>query len=110
VEKQLETLDGGVKKMETIPSELMTRELEEKRMKIVQAKVIKSMEHKQLRDEKAKGEALIQAGRGAQIVVQKVIYPGCKVEIAGMPMLLRETAKHVKFLVKDGNVQASLLY
>jgi hypothetical protein len=110
VEKQLETLDGGVKKMEAIPPELMTKELEEKRMKIVQAKVIKSMEHKQLRDEKAKGEALIQAGRGAQIVVQKVIYPGCKVEIAGMPMLLRETAKHVKFLVKDGNVQASLLY
>jgi hypothetical protein len=110
VEKQLELLDGGVKKMDSIPPELLSKELEEKRMKIVQAKVIKSMEHKQLRDEKAMGEALIQAGRDAQIVVQRTIYPGCKVEIAGMTMPVREIAKHVKFLVKDGNVQASLLY
>ena len=79
-------------------------------MKIIQAKVIKSMEHKQLRDEKAMNDALIHSGRNAQIVVQKSIQPGCRVEIAGMCVRIEQPLKHVKFVVRDGKIEASLLY
>lgn len=110
VEEQLELLTKAVKNMENVPPGNLSKEMEDKRMKIVQAKVIKSREHKQLRDEKAMSDALIRSGKEARIVVQKVIYPGCRVEIAGMGMIVRETIRHVKFVVGDGKIEAALLY
>ena len=110
VEEQLQLLTKAVKSMESIPLGTLSKEGEDKRMKIIQAKVIKSMEHKQLRDEKAMNDALIRSGKNAQIVVQKSIQPGCRVEIAGMSFHLKEALKHVKFAVKDGKIEASLLY
>lgn len=110
VEGQLELLTKTVKSLEHIQPGTLSKEGEDKRMKIIQAKVIKSMEHKQLRDEKAMSDALIRSGRNAQIVVQKAIQPGCRVEIAGMAIQVKEPLKHVKFVLRDGNVEASLLY
>lgn len=110
VKEQLEVLSNAVKRMENLTPDNMPEDAEEQRMKIVQAKVIKSVEYKRLQDEKAKIEALIRSGKDAQIIIQKVIQPGCRVEIAGMSMQVRETLKHVKFVVRDGRIEASLLY
>lgn len=110
VEEQLKLLTRAVKNMENIHPGSLSKEAEDRRMKIIQAKVIKSMEYKQLRDEKAMSDALIRSGQGAQIVVQKVICPGCRVQIAGFSVQLKESLKHVKFAVKDGNIEAALLY
>lgn len=110
VEEQLELLAKAVKSLENIPPGTLSKEGEEKCMKIIQAKVIKSMEHKQLRDEKAMSDALIRSGRDAQIIVQKTIQPGCRVEIAGMAIQVKEPLRHVKFVLRDGNIEASLLY
>lgn len=110
VKEQLEVLSNAVKRMENLTPDNMPEDAEEQRMKIVQAKVIKSVEYKRLQDEKAKIEALVRSGKDAQIIIQKVIQPGCRVEIAGMSMQVRETLKHVKFVVRDGRIEASLLY
>lgn len=110
VEEQLELLTKAVKSMENLQPGSFSKEAEDRRMKIIQAKVIKSMEYKQLRDEKAMGDALICSGKDAQILVQKTICPGCRVEIAGLSIQLKESLKHVKFVVRDGNIEASLLY
>ena len=110
VEEQLKLLTRAVKSMENMMPGTVSKEAEDRRMKIIQAKVIKSMEHKQLRDEKAKTDALIQSGKNAHIQVQKTIWPGCQVEIAGLSIRVKEQLKHVKFTVKGGRIEASLLY
>lgn len=109
-EKYLQLASDTVKKFESIAPGSLSKEGEEKRLQIIQSKVIKTTELKQLKDEKARIEALIENGRDATIVVNKVIYPGCKIEIAGLPLLVKEKSKHVKFVVRDGKVEASLLY
>ena len=110
VEEQLKLLTRAVKSMENMMPGTVSKEAEDRRMKIIQAKVIKSMEHKQLRDEKAKTDALIQSGKNAHVQVQKTIWPGCQVEIAGLSIRVKEQLKHVKFTAKGGRIEASLLY
>lgn len=109
-EKYLTLASETVRKFEGIAPGTLSKEGEEKRLQIIQSKVIKSTELKQLKDEKVRIEALIESGKDATVVVNKVIYPGCKIEIAGMPLLIKEKAKHVKFVVRDGKVEATLLY
>lgn len=109
MEEQLKLLSRALKALEK-QSKDFSEEIVERRKKIIQAKVLKSTEYRQLQDEKAAVTALINSGKDAQIIVQKVIWPGCRIGIAGMSIRLRESYKHVKFSIKDGNIEASLLY
>lgn len=109
-EEEVELLDRSAKIMAKMTQTKVTKETANRRMKIIQAKVIKSAELKRYQDEKLRNEALIDSGRNAAVVIQSNIYPGCKVQIAGMQIQVREILKHVKFTLKDGDIQAVLLY
>ena len=110
VEEEVDLLDRSVKILERMSKAKITKEMNNRRMKIIRAKVIKSVELKKYREEKIRSEALINSGKDANIVVQNVIYPGCRVEIAGRGIDVRQQLKHVKFVLKDGSIEAALLY
>lgn len=110
MEDQLGLLAKALKALENKQSGDSPKDIEDRRKKIIQAKVLKSTENRQLRDERAAITALINSGKDAQIIVQKKIWPGCRIEIAGMSTRLQESYKHVKFSIKNGNIEASLLY
>ncbi len=110
VEGEVDLLDRSAKVLERMTNTNITKETNVRRMKIIQAKVIKSAELKKYQMEKVRSEALIQSGKDANIVVQKVIFPGCRVEIAGVGVEVRQEMKHVKFVLRDGIIEAALLY
>ena len=110
VEGEVDLLDRSAKIMERMANTNITKETNNRRMKIIQAKVIKSTELKKYQMEKMRSEALIQSGKDANVVVQKVIFPGCRVEIAGVGIDVKQELKHVKFVLRDGNIEAALLY
>lgn len=110
VESEVDLLDRSAKIMERMANTNLTKETNNRRMKIIQAKVIKSAELKKYQMEKMRSEALIQSGKNANVVVQKVIFPGCRVEIAGVGIDVKQELKHVKFVLRDGNIEAALLY
>lgn len=107
---EVDLLDRSAKIMERMANTNVTKEMNNRRMKIIQAKVIKSTELKKYQMEKVRNEALIQSGKNANIVVQKMIFPGCHVEIAGIGIDVKQEMKHVKFVLRDGNIEAALLY
>ena len=110
VEGEVDLLDRSAKVLERMTNTNITKETNVRRMKIIQAKVIKSAELKKYQMEKVRSEALIHSGKDANIVVQKVIFPGCRVEIAGVGVEVRQEMKHVKFVLRDGIIEAALLY
>ncbi len=110
VEGEVELLDRSARILERIAKTKATQENSARRMKIIRAKVIKTTELKKYQDEKIRNEALIQSGKNASVTINNVIYPGCRIEIAGNGINVREQIKHVKFVLRNGNVEASLLY
>ncbi|MGN0495943.1 MAG: DUF342 domain-containing protein [Lachnospiraceae bacterium] len=110
VEGEVELLDRSARILERMEKTKATKENSARRMKIIQAKVIKSTELKRYKDEKIRSEALIQSGKDANIVISNVVYPGCRIEIAGNGISVKEQLKHVKFVLREGNVEANLLY
>ncbi len=110
VEGEVDLLDRSAKVLERMAHTNITKETNNRRMKIIQAKVIKSAELKKYQTEKVRSEALIHSGKDANIVVQKMIFPGCRVEIAGVGIDVKQELKHVKFVLKDGIIEAALLY
>ncbi len=110
VEEEVDLLERSAKILERMSKAKATKEMDARRMKIIRAKVIKSVELKKYRDEKIRSEALINSGKDADIVIQNVIYPGCRVEIAGRGIDVKQQLKHVKFVLKDGDIEAALLY
>ena len=107
---EVDLLERSAKVLERMTNTQVTKETNNRRMKIIQAKVIKSTELKQYEMEKVRSEALIQSGKDANIVVQKMIFPGCRVEIAGVGIDVKQELKHVKFVLRDGIIEAALLY
>lgn len=110
VEGEVELLDRSAKILDRMAKTKATKENSARRMKIIQAKVIKSTELKKYKEEKIRSEALIQSGKDANITITNVIYPGCHVEIAGNSVTIKEKMKHVKFVMQEGDVRACLLY
>lgn len=110
VEGEVELLDRSARILERMEKTNATKENSTRRMKIIQAKVIKSTELKRYQDEKIRSEAMIQSGKDAGIIINNNIYPGCHVEIAGNGVDIKEQIKHVKFMLREGNIEASLLY
>lgn len=110
VKDEIDLLERSAKIMIRMKQTKVTKETENRHMKIIQAKVMKDAELKQYQDERIKNEAMICSGRDATIIVQNIIFPGCRVEIAGNGIDVKEEIKHVKFLLKDGNIEAALLY
>lgn len=110
VEGEVDLLERSAKVLERMANTNITKETNNRRMKIIQAKVIKSTELKKYQMEKNRSEALIRSGRDANVVVQKVIFPGCRVEIAGVGIEVKQELKHVKFILRDGIIEAALLY
>lgn len=110
VEGEVDLLDRSAKVLERMTNTNITKETNNRRMKIIQAKVIKSAELKKYQTEKIRSEALIHSGKDANVVVQKVIFPGCRVEIAGVGIDVKQELKHVKFALRDGIIEAALLY
>lgn len=110
VQGEVDLLERSAKVLERMANTNITKETNNRRMKIIQAKVIKSTELKKYQMEKVRSEALINSGRNANVVVQKVIYPGCHVEIAGVGIDVKKELKHVKFVLRDGILEAALLY
>ena len=109
-QEELEKIERGIRIAEFKLKEEDTPKNREKRQKITQAKVIKNMELNECKVELARLEELISGGKGAQVIVQRNIYPGCRVEIAGNRIEVKEQLKHVKFVLRDGNIEAALLY
>lgn len=110
VEEEVDLLDRSARIMERMTQTKVAKETANRRRKIIQAKIIKSAELRKYQEEKLRSEELIQNGRNANITVEKIIFPGCRVEIAGTGVEIKEQIKHVKFVLKDGNIQAALLY
>lgn len=110
VEGEVDLLERSAKVLERMEKTNLTKEVNNRRMKIIQAKVIKSTELKKYQMEKKQSEALIHSGKDANIIVQKIIYPGCHVEIAGVGIEVKQQLKHVKFVLRDGIIEAALLY
>lgn len=110
VEEEIALLDKAARIMERMTQTNMTKETANRRMKVIQAKVIKATELKRCQQEKVHQEALINSGKDATIVIRNVIFPGCRLEIAGTGIDVKEKIKHAKFLLKDGEIEAALLY
>lgn len=110
VEGEVDLLERSAKVLERMAKTNVTKEVNNRRMKIIQAKVIKTTELKKYQTEKIRSEALIRSGKDANVTVQKVIFPGCRVEIAGTGIDVKQELKHVKFVLKDGAIEAALLY
>lgn len=110
IEEEVALLDKAARIMERMAQTKVTKETASRRRKIIQAKVIKATELKKYKEEKIRNEALINSGKDADVKIQNIIFPGCHVEIAGIRMEVKETLKHVKFVLKDGNMEAALLY
>lgn len=110
VEGEVELLDRSAHILDRMAKTKATQENSARRMKIIQAKVIKSTELKKYREEKIRNEAMIESGKDANITVNNTIHPGCRVNIAGNSVDVNEPLKHVKFVLRDGNIEASLLY
>lgn len=109
VEEDVSLLERVTETFKKIDRSKLTKENQEWRKKIIQAKVMKSTELKKYKDEKIQKEALVGSGKDAQIVVQNTIFPGCRVEIAGVGMDIKEQLKYTKFVFKDGNIETALL-
>lgn len=107
---EVDLLDRSLKILDRMEQTKVTKESGNRKLKIIQAKVIKATELKQYQEEKVRSEALLRSGKEAQIIVRNNVYPGCRIEIAGIPLQVRQKAAHVKFLLKDGDVRAVLLY
>ncbi|MCI8509388.1 MAG: DUF342 domain-containing protein [Lachnospiraceae bacterium] len=110
VEEEVELLDKSARIMERITHTKVAKETANRRRKIIQAKIIKATELKKYKEEKLRSEELINSGKKARITVEKIIFPGCMVEISGNRIEIKEQIKHVKFVLKDGNIEAALLY
>lgn len=110
VEEDVSLLERVMETFKRVDQSKMTKENKDWRKKIIQAKVMKATELKQYRDEKIQKEALINSGKEAQIVIQNTIFPGCRVEIAGVGMDIKEQLKYTRFVLKDGNIETILLY
>ena len=110
IEDEMSLLERSVKTFKNMEQSQMTKETEDWRKKVIQAKVIKTTELKQCQDEKIRCETLVKSGKDAKIIVQKTIFPGCRVEIADDGIEVRQELKHVKFVLRDGNIEAALLY
>ena len=110
VEEDVSLLERVTETFKKIDRSKMTKENEEWRKKIIQAKVMKSIELKKYIDEKIQKEALVGSGKDAQVVVQNTIFPGCRVEIAGVGMDIKEQLKYTKFVLKDGKIETAMLY
>ncbi len=110
VEEEVVLLDKAASVMQRMMQTKVTKETSERRMKIIQAKIIKSTELKKYQDEKISIEALIDSGKNASIIVQDNVYPGCRVEIAGQGIRVKTKTKHVKFVIKEDKIEMMLLY
>lgn len=110
IEGEVDLLDRSAKILERMAKTKVTKETANRRMKIIQAKVIKSTELKKYQDEKVRNDALITSGKDANITIQNMIYPGCRIQIADNEITVKESLKHVKFVLRDGNIEAALLY
>lgn len=110
IEEEVDLLDRSAKILERMAKTKVTKETDNRRMKIIQAKVIKTTELRRYQNEKIRNEALITSGKDANIVIRNVVYPGCRIQIAGNEIGVKECVKHVKFVLRDGNIEAALLY
>lgn len=110
IKDEIDLLNRSAKVIERMPKEQITKEIESQRMKVVQAKVIKTTELRKYENEVARNEAIIASGAGATISVENVIYPGCRIELGGRELQVKQELKHVKFLFKNGDIEAALLY
>lgn len=109
-EDQIALLNRSSMTLSGFPPEKLTAEMKQWKKKITQAKIIKATELKRCRDEKNKLDALIDSGKNAQVVVQNIVHPGCKIGVAAREIHVKKEIKHAKFVLKDGNVQVILLY
>lgn len=109
-EGEVELLDRSIKILDRMEQTKVAKESANRKLKIIQAKVIRATDLKKYQEEKSRSEALLKSGQEAQIIVRNNVYPGCLVEIAGIPLRVRQKAAHVKFTLKDGDVRAILLY
>lgn len=110
VQDEVDLLDRSAKIMERMTQTNVAKETANRRMKIIQAKVIKTTELKRYQEEQIQTDALINSGKSATIVIQDTIYPGCSVEIAGIRYNVKSSYKHVKFVAKRDRLEMSLLY
>lgn len=110
VEGEVDLLDRSAKILERMAQTKVAKGSDNRRMKIIQAKVIKTTELKQYQEEKIRIEAMISSGKDASIIIQNVVHPGCRIEIAGSGVTVREELKHVKFVLRNGNIEAALVY
>lgn len=108
-EGEVDLLDRSAKILNRMEQTKVAKETNNRKLKIIQAKVIKTTELKKYQEEKIRSEALIDSGKNAEIVVHKVIYPGCVIEIAGNRLLLKDSLRRSKFVLRDGSVRAILL-
>lgn len=110
VQDEISLLDKAAGVMQRMMQTKVTKETADRRMKIIQAKVIKSTELRQYVSEKDRIDTLIANGRGAAITVQNTAYPGCVIEIAGMRRMLKERVWHSRFVIENGEIDTVLLY
>lgn len=110
VQEEIDLLERSGRILDRMKKSNATLENSDRRRKIIQAKIIKTTELKTCQNEKVKVEALLQRGQDAEIIVHNVIYPGCRVEIAGCGMDMKEKVKHIRFVLQDGRVEGKLLY
>lgn len=110
IEDEVALLDRAARVMDRMAQTNITKEVENRKRKIIQAKIIKATELKQCKDEKMQNEILISSGKDVNIVIQNVVYPGTRVEIAGIGIDVKEAIKHAKFILNAGEIEASLLY
>lgn len=110
IEEEVDLLDRAARVMERMAQTNITKETANRRRKIIQAKIIKAAELRRCQEEKKQNEILIDSGKDVNVVIQNIIYPGCRVEIAGVGINVKEEIKHAKFLLKNGEIEAALLY
>lgn len=100
VNGEMDLLDRSAKIFERMEKTKVTKETENRRMKIIRAKVIKDTELKGYIKSFAEICEDISRGKDAVILVRGIVYRGTRVEVRGVRYNVRETSKDVVFRLR----------
>ena len=104
VEDEVDLLDRSAKIFERMALVKMTAELEDRRMKIVQVKIIKNAELKQYLQEFEYLMIEVDKGEQATIIIRDLAYRGTRIEIMGQRHNIRDTVRDVIFRIRNNEV------
>ena len=104
VEEEVALLDRSTKIFERMERTQVTKEIENRRMKIIRAKVIKDTELKGYMREYNQINDNMNIGRDSKVIVHGIVYRGTRIEIMGVRYNTMDNARDVAFRLRGTEI------